>query len=107
MTTVFLLSPARCSGERASALVRSSTSAMANRLRTEGATIGDVFAWLSALYFRGKLTYARAFDRRGVFVMAPGLGLVDPNTTISSEGLRRMGEIQIESDAFIRQHRDW
>jgi hypothetical protein len=101
MSTVFLLSPARCSGERASMLVSSKTSPMARQLRGPGATVGDVFAWLSALYFRGKLTYARAFARRDVYVMAPGRGLVAADTRIGSSELRAMGEIDIESDAFI------
>ena len=34
---------------------------LALQLRSvEGATIGEVFSFLSGLYFRGKLTYARA-----------------------------------------------
>jgi hypothetical protein len=102
MSTVFLLSPARCSGDRARMLASSTKSAMARQLRTEGAAIGEVFSWLSALYFRGKLAYARAFDRRGVFVMAPGLGLVEPDTKIVSEQLSRMGEVDIESESFVR-----
>jgi hypothetical protein len=100
MSTVFLLSPARCSGERAEMLVTSKRSAMARRLRGEGMPVGDVFAWLSALYFRGKLTYARAFATRGVYVMAPGRGLIPPEATISGSDLRAMGEVDIESDAF-------
>jgi hypothetical protein len=101
MSTMFLLSPARCSGERASMLVRSKTAAMAKQLRGPGATVGDVFAWLSALYFRGKLTYARAFARHGVYVMAPGRGLVAHDTVIYSDDLRAMGEVDIQSDAFV------
>src|SRR4051812_43013111 len=101
MSTVFLLSPARSGGERAGMLVTSKTSAMARRLRSEGASIGEVFTWLSALYFRGKLTYARAFARRGIYVMAPGRGLLDPDTTIHGNDLRAMGEIDIESPAFV------
>lgn len=82
-TTLFLLSPSRCGGERG--LLLSSergTSELAQRLRTpEGAPLGEVFAFLSALYFRGKLTYARAFARPtrgvpGVLVITPGEGLV-------------------------------
>lgn len=82
-------------------LVTSRTSEMAARLRTTGVPVGDVFAWLSALYFRGKLAYARAFATRGVYVMAPGRGLVDPDTPIVAGDLRAMGEVDIESDAFV------
>lgn len=101
MSTVFLLSPARCSGERAGMLVTSRTSAMAARLRTTGVPVGEVFAWLSALYFRGKLAYARTFATRGVYVMAPGRGLLDPDLPISADELRGMGEVDIASDAFV------
>jgi len=73
-TTLFLLSPARCGGERGVLLASErGKSELAQQLRTpEGAPLGDVFAFLSALYFRGKLTYARAFARppRGVPVTA-------------------------------------
>ena len=80
-------------------LVTSKTSEMANRLRGPGATLGDVFSWLSALYFRGKLTYAREFGRP--LVMAPGLGLRNPDSQIFTDDLRTMGEVAIESDAFV------
>ena len=104
-TTVFLLSPARCGGERASQLARSPT-ALGVQLRGPGAPIGEVFAWLSALYFRGKLAYARAFARTvagvpGALVMAPGAGLRDPEARIGASDLRAMGTIDIESDAFV------
>ncbi len=110
MAAVFLISPARCSGERAEMLMRSRTSAMGKQLRTRGAALGDVFAWLSALYFRGKLMYARAFASPpgalpGALVMAPGVGLRDPDTTISDADLRAMGSIDVESETFIESLR--
>ena len=106
MATVFLLSPARCSGRRADMLVSSRTSVMGRRLRGEGAQIGDVFAWLSALYFRGKLAYANTFAAAprqlpGSLVMAPGLGLRPVDSVITADDLRTMGAIEIESDAFV------
>ena len=54
---VFLLSPARCDGKRARMLLNATASfPLAMRLREpESAAIGDVFAFLSGLYFRGKL----------------------------------------------------
>jgi hypothetical protein len=82
-------------------LCTSKTSAMAQQLRGAGAQLGEVFAWLSALYFRGKLTYARAFATKGVYVMAPGLGLRDPGSQIFTHDLESMGQVTIESDAFI------
>ncbi len=87
-------------------LVSSRTSAMARQLRHQGAPLGEVFAWLSALYFRGKLTYARAFGGSpgglpGSLVMAPGAGLRSPDTRIWSDDLRAMGTVDIESEAFV------
>ena len=104
--TVFLLSPARCGGERARQLVSSQQSELGAQLRAEGARIGDVFAWLSALYFRGKLTYARQFARAAggvpaVLVMAPGLGLRAPEMRLSAAMLRAMGDVEVESAAFV------
>ena len=95
---MFLLSPARCGGPRAAQLATSERSELGARLRAEGAAIGDVFAWLSALYFRGKLAYARAFGEG--LVMAPGAGLVAAAAPIRAAELRAMGAIDIESAAF-------
>src|SRR5439155_22170890 len=65
---IFILSPARCDGRRAQALLNPRAEfPLAVQLRQpEGATLGDVFAFLSGLYFRGKLTYARAFANTSV-----------------------------------------
>lgn len=100
MASVFLLSPARCGGPRAELLMASRVSPLGEQLRGRGAPIGDVFAWLSALYFRGKLTYARAFGR--TLIMAPGAGLLAPDTRITADELRAMGNVEIESEAFAR-----
>jgi hypothetical protein len=107
VATVFLLSPARCSGERAAQLVASKRSELGGRLRAEDASIGEVFAWLSALYFRGKLTYALRFGAPaggvpGALVMAPGLGLRAPDARLSVSMFRAMGEVEVESAAFVR-----
>lgn len=97
--TVFLLSPARCGGERAAQLARSEHSELGQRLRAGEATLGDVFAWLSALYFRGKLTYAQRFG--DALIMAPGLGLRPPEMRLTPALLRNMGEVEVESAGFI------
>jgi hypothetical protein len=106
MTTLFLLSPARCSGRRADLLVSSQRSAMGKQLRACTAPVGDVFTWLSALYFRGKLMYAQTFatpPRKlpGSLVMVPGAGLRPPDARISADDLRAMGTIDIQSEAFV------
>src|SRR5213595_2674998 len=87
--SVFLLSPANCSGKHAGFLLREDArSALAQRLRSaEGATIGEVYTFMSGLYFRGKLAYALAFAKPpdgcvGTQVIVPGLGLRAPHDTI-------------------------
>jgi hypothetical protein len=107
MTTVFLISPARCGGKRAEILARSRNLELGQQLQGGGAPIGEVFAWLSALYFRGKLAYARRFAApppalAKALVMAPGAGLRDADTRITAAELRAMGTVDVESAAFIR-----
>jgi hypothetical protein len=105
---VFLLSPARSAGRRARLLVHS-PDALGQALRSpQGAPLGEVFAWLSSLYFRGKLAYAERFGARelavpGVLVMAPRHGLCRPSTRIRSGDLAAMGEVDVAADnpAFV------
>ncbi len=73
-------------------------SELGRRLRSrEGAPIGDVFAWLSALYFRGKLTYARRFSPLPPLVIAPGAGLPPADVRITAGDLRAMGAVDVAS----------
>jgi hypothetical protein len=103
--TVFLVSPARCGSERGRQLLTSKRSALGARLWAESAPLGEIFAWLSALYFRGKLTYAQRFGGvpgvPGALIMAPGLGLRAPQTLVSAAMFRTMGTIEVESAAFV------
>ena len=81
---IFLLSPAFCGGERAKLIFNpTATFPLAVQLRERGVPIGELFAFLSGLYFRGKLAYSRAFARAprnapGILVITPTRGLVDP-----------------------------
>ncbi len=61
---IFLLSPAYAGGERARLIMSEHAQFdLAQRLRSrQRATIGEVFTFLSGLYFRGKLAYANAFS---------------------------------------------
>lgn len=100
---VFLLSPASTSGARAGLLFSDSASfSLAQQIRSaDGAPIGEVFSFLSSLYFRGKLAYARAFARPparlcGAFVITPGEGLRDPAEPITLERLRGYERIPIK-----------
>ncbi len=57
---MFLLSPASTAGKRAAILMNSGAEfELAKRLRNDELTIGELFSFLSGLYFRGKLAYAR------------------------------------------------
>ena len=101
---VFLLSPASCSGERAGILLRDEARfELALRLRAEpGVPLGDVFAFLSGLYFRGKLAYARRFAPRsgdvpGTLVITARDGLVAPETLVQAADLRGFAGVRIDS----------
>lgn len=107
---VFLLSPARLDGARARMLFHPVTMfPVARALRSvEGAPIGDVFSFLSGLYFRGKLAYAEAFARpprklkKGVLVITANRGLVPASTRVNLDDLARFAESDIHhsSEAF-------
>ncbi|HZO19262.1 MAG TPA: hypothetical protein VFB46_09775 [Gemmatimonadaceae bacterium] len=93
---VFLISPATAHGPRALSLRRADArSLLARRLREGGAPLGEVFSFLSGLYFRGKLEYARAFahapqvEGGAVHVITMTDGLVSPDVSISSSDLER------------------
>jgi hypothetical protein len=95
-TTVFLLSPASCAGKRAQMLLDSRTSPLTARLVDGGASLGEVFTFMSSLYFRGKLAYANRFGR--ALVIAPGRGLVSADIPIRTQDLQAMAEIRIDED---------
>jgi hypothetical protein len=99
---VFILSPARCDGERAKLLLSGAASfPLAVALREgPGAEIGEVFSFLSALYFRGKLTYARTFASRlrrvpPILIVTTDRGLVPPETRITIDDLRAFASVDI------------
>ena len=110
MAQVFLLSPANCSGNRARIVMSErATFDLALRLREkDGAPLGDVFSFLSGLYFRGKLAYARAFARpadptsevsgAGVFIITPSAGLRTPETLITLPGVRGFAKVDVAID---------
>jgi len=99
---IFLLSPANCSGKRAGYLLRKDgASPLAKRLRSEGATLGEIFTFMSGLYFRGKLAYARAFADPpdgfpGIQVIVPGRGLCSPDEVIDLKTLRAIARVPVD-----------
>jgi hypothetical protein len=99
---VFLLSPARCDGERAAMLIRrEGRSDLARQLREpEGVPLGDVFSFCSSLYFRGKLTYARAFadpppGAPPALVITADRGLVSPDRHVTRDDLVAFANVDI------------
>jgi len=80
-----------------------SRSALAAALRSEpGASLGEVFTFLSSLYFRGKLAYARRFglafgELPGAFVITPGRGLRHDSERIRLPDLVAMGSVAIDA----------
>jgi hypothetical protein len=110
---VFLLSPASAAGRRAELLRRDgSRLALAEALRSEqGAAIGEVYTFLSSLYFRGKLTYAAAFAAPvvgtqgvpGTLVITPGHGLCRPSTPVRLSHLVTMEQLEVDArnSAFV------
>jgi len=97
---IFLLSPANLGGIRARRVMSGAAQfAIAQQLRTsEGAMLGDVFSFVSGLYFRGKLAYARRFARPpepsdpvsagGVLVITPNAGLRAADVYVTLTSLR-------------------
>jgi hypothetical protein len=75
----------------------SATFPLATTLRTGSAPIGDVFSFLSGLYFRGKLAYAREFGTTsdGVLVITTNRGLVAPESLVSKADLEVFAETDI------------
>jgi hypothetical protein len=94
---VFLLSPANCGGERAALLFSPGASFdLARRLREpEGATLGEVFSFLSGLYFRGKLAYAARFGVPLVITTNAGLRPADDHVTLPL--LRAAARVNIDA----------
>lgn len=90
---IFLLSPANLGGIRAKQLISPTAQfEAAQRYRSEaGVPIAMAFAFMSALYFRGKIAYALHFAEPGnVFVITPGFGLVEPDWCMNEDRMKVM-----------------
>ncbi len=103
---IFLLSPANCGGKRAALLFNGRAEFdIARRVREQpGAPLGDVFSFLSGLYFRGKLAYAREFEnpppRRapGIQIITATDGLYSPGSLVTLRDLERFATVPIDAD---------
>ncbi|HEX4565536.1 MAG TPA: hypothetical protein VH138_02850 [Vicinamibacterales bacterium] len=104
---VFLLSPANCNGPRAKIVLSERAQFdLAQRLRSDaGVAIGEVFAFISGLYFKGKLSYALEFVRppepgapvagSGALVITPTAGLRPVETRVDAGALRTFAGVDI------------
>ena len=82
---------------------------LAQRLRgPQGVAIGEVFAFVSGLYFKGKLAYALAFARppdpgaeltgSGALVITPNAGLRPVETAVTADALRAFAGVDIAAN---------
>ena len=100
----FLLSPAWCGGKRAQLLLNErALFPLAQRLRTSGsAPLSEVFSFLSGLYFRGKVTYVRAFappgSGAGALIITPTRGLIEIDTPVTREDLIEFATVDIATN---------
>jgi hypothetical protein len=119
---VFLLSPATPDGVRAEQLTspRAGFEAARRYRSPEGVAIEEAFTFMSSLYFRGKITYARHFatpppelapgsGEDGILVIAPGFGLVPPSWPLTQERMRKLRRtpVDLKNRSYckpLRQH---
>jgi hypothetical protein len=100
---IFFLSPAHSGGKRAALLTRPEANfELARQVQIGAASLGDVFAFCSGLYFRGKLAYARHFAGTsegvsGVQIITPSRGLVPAETMIGSHDLFEFSRIPVDA----------
>jgi hypothetical protein len=104
MHRIFLLSPANVGGKRAQLLLNPAASfELALRLHSGAqVSLGEAFAFMSGLYFRGKLAYARSFarapdDRTGVLIITSNRGLVSADALVTAKELRSYSDVPIDA----------
>ena len=103
MKRIYFLSPAHSGGKRAALLTRPEASfELARQLQIGAASLGDVFAFCSGLYFRGKLAYARHFAEPpegipGVQIITASRGLIAAETLIGTRDLSEFAKVPVET----------
>jgi hypothetical protein len=95
---LFFLSPANCAGRRAQMLLKGTAQfELARRLhRGESVSLGEICAFLSSLYFRGKLAYVRKFAPGRAWVITSHRGLVPVETLVDLEELHALAAVPID-----------
>jgi hypothetical protein len=97
---IFLLSPANLNGLRARQLMSPRAKFDAARMyrSEEGVPIALAFAFMSALYFRGKITYAMHFaGLENTRIITPGFGLVKPDWRITEERMKVLRKTEVDA----------
>ena len=102
---IFLLSPAHSGGKRAQLILNPRAQfVLARKLHAaEVVALGEIFTFLSGLYFRGKLAYARAFASppaglHSAYVITSNRGLMPSDTEISIAELKSFSRVNIDAD---------
>lgn len=103
MRRLFLLSPAKITGVRIKLLLnRHAPFALAREFRARGLPLAEIFSFASALYFRGKIAYARRFTHPAegdvIRVITGSGGLIDPERVFKPQELRALGRVDIHED---------
>jgi hypothetical protein len=104
MKRIFFLSPAHSGGKRAAMLTGSrGTFELARQVQLGSASLGEVFAFCSGLYFRGKLAYARHFAEPpegipGVQIITPSRGVVAAETLVGASDLCEFAGVPVDTE---------
>jgi hypothetical protein len=99
---IFLLSPVNAAGVRAKMITSDRAKfQLAVQLREQGLPLGDLFSFITGLYFRGKMAYADAFGGASsitpsAYVIMAGRGLIPPHTIVRQEDLKKLSGVPID-----------
>lgn len=103
VSRIFILSPANSAGERARMLTRAGASfELARRLqRGDKISLGEIFSFLSGLYFRGKATYSRHFNNppancQGAYIITSNRGLIPLEEPVSLKTMSSFSKTDID-----------
>lgn len=96
MPRLFLLSPANAAGPRGMLLRTSSNVGVGLQMRSPGgAPLGEVYRFISGLYFRGKLAYADRFASGRTLIITPCCGLLPPDTPVTLDTFEAFASVPI------------
>jgi hypothetical protein len=98
---IFLLSPVNAAGIRAKMITSEKAKfQLAVQFQEQGLPLGDLFSFISGLYFRGKMAYANAFGGASsitpsAYVIMAGRGLIPPHTIVRQQDLKKLSGVPI------------